>query len=58
VAETHIDTIINARHKKKQKMQWTREGAHNVLQIRACMISNEWNEKWLDLVLPEEKDAA
>jgi hypothetical protein len=58
VAETHIDTIINARHKKKQKMQWTRHGAHNVLQIRASMISNEWDKKWLDIVLPEEEKAA
>jgi len=29
VAETHIDSIINERYKSK-KMQWTREGAHNV----------------------------
>ncbi len=27
VAESHIDTLINARHKRKQKMQWTRDGA-------------------------------
>ena len=52
VAEFHIDTLINAQHKRKQKMQWTREGAHNVLQIRALMASNEWEEKWLDFVLP------
>ncbi|MEL6555963.1 MAG: ISKra4 family transposase [Cyanobacteria bacterium J06621_11] len=52
VAESHIDTLINARHKRKQKMQWTRKGAHHVLQIRALMASNEWEEKWLDLVLP------
>jgi hypothetical protein len=58
VAECHINTIINERHKKKQKMQWTREGAHNVLQIRAIMTSNEWEEKWLDLVLPKEKKSA
>lgn len=45
VAESHIDTIINARHKRKQKMQWTREGAHNVLQIRALMASYEWEKK-------------
>ena len=53
-----LPTLINARHKKKQKMQWTREGAHNVLQIRALMASNGWEEKWLDLVLPEVKKAA
>ncbi len=52
IAEAHIDTIINARHKRKQKMQWTRSGAHNVLQIRAIMASHQWEEKWLDLVLP------
>ena len=32
-------------------MQWTREGAHNVLQIRALMTSNQWEEKWLGLVM-------
>lgn len=37
VAGSHIDSIINARHKKTGKMQWTREGAHNVLQIRALL---------------------
>ena len=52
VAVSHIDTLINARHKRKQKMQWTRKGAHHVLQIRALMASNEWEQKWLDLVLP------
>jgi hypothetical protein len=58
VAESHIDTLINARHKRKQKMQWTWDGAHNVLQIRALMESNEWEENWLNLVFPEEVTAA
>lgn len=58
VAESHIDSIINARHKRKQKMQWTREGAHHVLQIRAMMASNKWEEQWLDLVLPDAVVAA
>jgi len=51
VAESHIDSLINARHKRKKKMQWTREGAHNVLQIRAKMASEEWNDQWQDTVL-------
>jgi hypothetical protein len=51
VAESHIDSLINARHKRKQKMQWTREGAHNVLQIRAKMASDKWSEEWQDAVL-------
>jgi len=51
VAESHIDTLINARHKKTGKMQWSREGADNVLQIRATMASKEWTSKWQSTVL-------
>jgi hypothetical protein len=51
VAESHIDTLINARHKRTGKMQWSREGADNVLQIRATMASNEWASKWQSTVL-------
>ncbi len=58
VAEFHIDSIINARHKRKQKMQWTREGAHNVLQIRASMTNNEWEEKWPELAMPKLEKVA
>ena len=57
-AESHIDTLINERHKRKQKMQWTREGAHNVMQIRASMESNEWDEEWLDIVMLSLQRAA
>jgi len=51
VAESHVDTIINARHKKTRKMQWTRAGAHHVLQIRAMIASDEWGSKWQNAVL-------
>jgi hypothetical protein len=51
VAESHIDTLINARHKRTKKMQWTREGAHHVLQIRAMMASDEWESKGQGAVL-------
>jgi hypothetical protein len=51
VAESHIETLINARHKRTRKMQWTREGAHHVLQIRAMMASDEWESKHHDAVL-------
>jgi hypothetical protein len=51
VAESHVDALINARHKRTKKMQWTREGAHHVLQIRAMMASNEWESKGQDAVL-------
>ena len=51
VAESHVDTLINARHKKTRKMQWTRAGAHYVLQIRAMIASEEWESKWQNVVL-------
>jgi hypothetical protein len=45
LAESHTESIINARHKRSGKMQWTREGAHNVLQIRGKIISDEWSDQ-------------
>ena len=51
VAESHIEALINARHKRTKKMQWTREGAHHVLQIRAMMASEEWESKCQDVIL-------
>jgi hypothetical protein len=32
-------------------MQWSREGAHQVLQIRAMMASREWESPWQEPVL-------
>lgn len=51
VAESHVESIINARHNKSGKMQWTREGAHKVLQIRGAITSNEWEDRWQAAVL-------
>ena len=51
VIESHIDVLINARHKKSGKMQWSREGADNVLQIRATIASDEWASQWQSVVL-------
>jgi len=51
VAESQIEAIINARYKKSGKMQWTREGAHKVLQIRGMIASNEWGNRWQSAVL-------
>ncbi len=51
VAESHIESLINARQKRSKKMQWTREGAHQVLQIRAKMESKEWKQQWQKAVM-------
>lgn len=41
-----VQTLINERQKGKQKMLWGREGAHNILQIRAAVRSNSWEDNW------------
>lgn len=51
VAESHIESLINARQKRSKKMQWTREGAHQVLQIRAKMVSKQWKQQWQEAVM-------
>ncbi|MEO0804184.1 MAG: ISKra4 family transposase [Cyanobacteria bacterium J06642_2] len=58
VAESHIDTIINDRYKRTKKMQWTREGAHKILQIRGLIASNEWRDNWQRPVLTALTGAA
>lgn len=50
VAESTVEHVINDRHKRNQKMQWTRDGAHHVLQIRAAMASHQWDYSWQDAV--------
>lgn len=48
----NVDSLINTRHKRTGKMQWTREAAHQVLQIRATMACNHWEHQWQNTVLP------
>jgi hypothetical protein len=44
--ESTVNTLINERQKGKQKVLWSREGAHNVLQIRAALRSESWHKDW------------
>lgn len=46
LAEGTVNTLINERQKGKQNMLWGREGAHNVLQIRASIRSKLWDSDW------------
>ena len=46
VIESTIESLVNTRHKKKHKAQWSREGAHNVLQIRSSVASKKWEDEW------------
>ena len=47
VIESTIETLVNTRHKKKHKAQWSREGAHNILQIRSSRASKKWDQEWV-----------
>lgn len=47
LAECTVNTVINERQKGKQKMRWSREGAHHILQIRASVFSKSWNDDWM-----------
>ena len=57
LAETSVNSLINERQKKR-KMQWTRNGAHNILQIRTSVFSNNWDEDWKNIEHLLYKEAA
>lgn len=45
-AESSVNAVINTRQKNDKKMQWSREGAHCVLQIRTSIFSKTWQKDW------------
>jgi hypothetical protein len=45
-AESSVNEIINFRQKNNKKMQWSREGAHNILQIRTSQFSKTLEQDW------------
>ena len=46
LAESTINNLINERQKHDKRMQWSREGADAVLQIRSSKQSNDWESDW------------
>ena len=46
MAESSVNCLINTRQKGNQKMQWSRQGAHDVLQIRTSIFSKSWTNDW------------
>ena len=51
LAESTVESLINQRCKGKRHMQWSREGLHPVLQLRAAIASNDWNINWENYIL-------
>jgi hypothetical protein len=46
LAESTVNTLINQRQKGRQKMLWSRGGAHGILQIIAALQSKSWKRLW------------
>jgi len=57
-AESTVEHLLNQRLRRKQKMQWSRKGADNVLQIRSTIASDRWQETWKQFITNEYKIAA
>ena len=58
LAESTVNTLINERQKGKQKMLWSRDGAHNILQIRSSISSKTWSSDWEKIEHKLYKEAA
>ena len=46
LAESTINNLINEHQKHDKRMQWSREGADAILQIRSSKQSNDWKSDW------------
>ncbi len=44
--ESTINEVIARRMAKKQQMQWSRNGAHYLLQTRTAVLNNELHDKF------------
>jgi hypothetical protein len=46
IAESLVNELINKRQKNDKKMQWSREGAHDILQIMTSIFNKAWKVDW------------
>jgi CRISPR/Cas system-associated exonuclease Cas4 (RecB family) len=58
VVESTIEHLLNARCRKKQKMQWSRRGIDNVLQLRVAIVNQQWPSVWNTFIENHYKLAA
>lgn len=58
VAESTVEHLLNERCKRKQKMQWSRDGIHAVIQIRVSQASGDWDNDWESVIKPKYQVAA
>lgn len=50
LAESTVESLINQRCKGQQHMRWSREGLDPILQIRAAIASNDWDQNWKTVI--------
>ena len=50
LAESTVESLINQRCKGQQHMRWSREGLDPILQLRAAIASNDWEQNWRTVV--------
>ena len=51
LAESTVESLINQRCKRQQHMRWSREGLDPLLQLRAAIGSNDWDNMWKTAVI-------
>lgn len=51
LAESTVESLINQRCKGQQHMRWSREGLNPILQLRAKIHTNDWDNKWRTVIL-------
>jgi len=58
MAESTVESLINQRCKGKQHMRWSRHGVHCILQVRAAIASNDWENNWEKTILNATRKVA
>jgi len=51
VAESHVDALINARHERTKKIQWTRTNSDKLSDAPCAYPTGMWESKGQDAVL-------
>lgn len=57
VAESTVNSLVNQRMNKRRQMRWTQRGAHQLLQVRAAVISGELDQLCLRATMAHEAKA-
>ena len=50
LVESTVGHLINTRCKGRQRMRWSRKGAHAILVVRAAVNDKNWPDNWEEQV--------